>query len=52
MGCRLIDQLERATTLPQCEAIAKRVMTMENAREIKLLLREERQKIAPELELR
>ena len=47
-----IKRIIRATTIPQCEAIAKRVMGMENAREIKLLLREERQKIAPELELR
>ena len=47
-----VKRIIRATTLPQCEAIAKRVMNMENAREIKLLLREERQKIAPELELR
>ncbi len=47
-----IKRIIRATTLPQCEAIAKKVMAMENAREIKMLLREEREKIAPELELR
>lgn len=47
-----IKRIIRATTIPQCEAIAKRVMALENAREIKVLLREEREKAAPELELR
>jgi phosphotransferase system enzyme I (PtsI) len=41
--CRLID-------VPQCEAIAARVLTLENARDIKNYLREELKKIAPELE--
>jgi phosphotransferase system enzyme I (PtsI) len=37
----------RHVTLPQCEAVAARVMTMENARDIKNYLREELKKHVP-----
>jgi phosphotransferase system enzyme I (PtsI) len=47
-----IKRLIRATNIAQCEAIAQRAMTMENARDVKALLREELKKIAPELDKR
>ncbi len=47
-----IKRLIRATTIAQCEAIAGRALAMENARDIKALLREELKKIAPELDKR
>jgi phosphotransferase system enzyme I (PtsI) len=47
-----IKRLIRATTISQCEEIARRAMSMESAREIKAYLREERKKIAPELDQR
>src|SRR5262249_9911872 len=45
-----IKRIVRATTVSQCEAIAQRAMTMENARDIKVYLRGELKKIAPELD--
>lgn len=47
-----VKQIIRAVTIPQCEAIAQKAMTMENSRDIKALLRGELRKIAPELEKR
>ena len=47
-----VKRIIRATTIAQCEAIAERARSMENARDIKLYLREERKKVAPELEVR
>jgi phosphoenolpyruvate-protein phosphotransferase (PTS system enzyme I) len=47
-----VKRIIRATTIEQCEAIAERARSMENARDIKLYLREERKKVAPELEVR
>jgi phosphotransferase system enzyme I (PtsI) len=47
-----IKRLIRATTIAQCEAIAQKALTMENARDVKALLREELKKIAPELDKR
>jgi phosphotransferase system enzyme I (PtsI) len=44
-----IKQACRAVTIPQCEAVAKRVATMDNARDIKQYLREELRKVAPGL---
>ncbi len=44
-----IKRLCRAVNVPQCEAIAQHVLTLENARDIKNYLREELKKIAPEL---
>jgi len=36
-------------TIPQCEAVAARVLTMDNARDIKQFLREELRKVAADL---
>jgi phosphotransferase system enzyme I (PtsI) len=47
-----VKRIIRAVTVPQCEAIAARVMGMENARDIKAFVREELKKIAPEMEQR
>ena len=47
-----VKRIIRAANIPQCEAIAARAMTMENARDIKAYLREELKKIAPELDQR
>jgi phosphotransferase system enzyme I (PtsI) len=44
-----IKQVCRSVSIEQCEAIAKRAMEMESAREIKNMLRGELKKIAPEL---
>jgi phosphotransferase system enzyme I (PtsI) len=44
-----IKKICRTVTIPQCEAIAARAMTMENARDIKSYLRGELKKILPEL---
>ena len=46
-----VKRIIRATTIEQCEAIAERAAHMENARDIKMFLREERKKVAPELEV-
>ncbi len=43
-----VKRVCRAVTIEQCEQIAKRVMTMENARMIKNYLREELKKAVPE----
>jgi phosphotransferase system enzyme I (PtsI) len=47
-----VKRIIRAVSLPLCEAIASRVMGMENARDIKAFLREELKKVAPEMEQR
>lgn len=47
-----VKRIVRAVTIPQCEAIAQRARGMENARDIKVYLRDELKKIAPELEQR
>ena len=39
----------RSVTLPQCEAVSRRALTMDGAHEIENYLREELRKIAPEL---
>lgn len=44
-----IKQACRAVTIPHCEAVAARVATMDNARDIKQYLREELRKVAPGL---
>jgi phosphotransferase system enzyme I (PtsI) len=44
-----VKKVCRTVTLSQCESIEKRVMTLENARDIKSYLREELKKILPEL---
>jgi phosphotransferase system enzyme I (PtsI) len=44
-----IKQVCRSVSIAQCDAIAKRAMEMESAREIKNMLRGELKKIAPEL---
>jgi phosphotransferase system enzyme I (PtsI) len=44
-----IKQACRAVTIPQCEAVAQRVATMDNARDIKQYLKEELRKVAPGL---
>jgi phosphotransferase system enzyme I (PtsI) len=43
-----IKQVCRAVTIPQCQNVAERVMTMEHGRDIKSYLREELKKILPE----
>jgi phosphotransferase system enzyme I (PtsI) len=44
-----IKKVCRSVTIEQCEAVARRVMTMENARNIESYLREELRKHVPEL---
>jgi phosphotransferase system enzyme I (PtsI) len=44
-----IKKVCRSLTIPHCEAIASRVMGMENAREIKSHLREELKKVTPDV---
>ena len=44
-----IKKICRSVTIEQCEAVAKRVLTMENARDIKSYLKEELKKRAPQL---
>lgn len=44
-----IKKVCRTVTIPQCEAIAQRVMTLEHARDIKNYLREELKKVVPEM---
>ncbi|MGD9644263.1 MAG: phosphoenolpyruvate--protein phosphotransferase [Pirellulales bacterium] len=43
-----IKQVCRSVTIPQCEAVAARAMTLENARDIKSFLKEELKKVVPE----
>jgi len=43
-----VKKVCRSVTIAHCEAIAERVRNMENAREIKMLLREELKKVSPE----
>ncbi|HEY2880897.1 MAG TPA: phosphoenolpyruvate--protein phosphotransferase [Pirellulales bacterium] len=45
-----VKQIVRATTVPHCEAIAQRSLNLDNARDIKLYLRDELRKIVPELD--
>ncbi len=40
-----IKRLTRSVTIPQCEAVAAKVLTLESAREIKSLLKEELKKV-------
>ena len=40
-----------SVTIPQCEAVASKIMTMQNAPDIKAFLKEELKKVAPELML-
>ncbi len=47
-----VKRILRASHVPQCEAIAKKAMQMENARDIKAYLRDELKKTAPELDQR
>jgi phosphotransferase system enzyme I (PtsI) len=44
-----IKKVCRSVTLADCEAVARRALTMENARDIKNLLRDELKKRVPEL---
>lgn len=44
-----IKKLCRSVTIAQCEAVAERAMTMENAANIRSLLKEELKKVLPEL---
>ena len=44
-----IKKVCRTVTIPQCEAIAERAMTLEHARDIKNYLREELKKVLPDL---
>jgi phosphotransferase system enzyme I (PtsI) len=46
-----IKKVCRTVTIPRCQQVAQRVMTMENSRDIKSYLREELKKILPELVL-
>lgn len=43
-----IKKICRSISIPQCEEVARRAMTMESAREIDTYLREELRKVAPE----
>jgi phosphoenolpyruvate-protein phosphotransferase (PTS system enzyme I) len=43
-----IKKICRSVSIPQCEQVARRAMTMESAREIDTYLREELRKVAPE----
>lgn len=44
-----IKKVCRSVTIAQCEAVASRVLTLENARDIKSFLKEEVKKILPEM---
>jgi phosphotransferase system enzyme I (PtsI) len=44
-----IKKIIRSVTIEHCEAIARHVLTMENAREARVFLKEELKKIVPEL---
>ena len=44
-----VKKVCRSVSLEQCEAVAKRVMTMDSAREIKSYLKEELHQVVPEL---
>jgi phosphoenolpyruvate-protein phosphotransferase (PTS system enzyme I) len=44
-----VKKVCRTVTIPRCQAIAQRVMTMESARDIKSYLREELKKVSPDL---
>lgn len=44
-----IKRVCRSVTIPQCEAVAQRAMTLENARDVKNYLKEELKKVLPEL---
>jgi phosphotransferase system enzyme I (PtsI) len=43
-----IKKVIRGVTLPQCEAIARRALSLENARDIRSFLKEELKKVAPQ----
>jgi phosphotransferase system enzyme I (PtsI) len=44
-----VKKICRTVTIPQCRQVARHVMTLENARDIKSYLREELKKLLPEL---
>jgi phosphoenolpyruvate--protein phosphotransferase (EC 2.7.3.9) len=44
-----IKQVCRTVTIPQCEAVAQRALSMDNARDIRSYLKEELRKYVPEL---
>jgi phosphotransferase system enzyme I (PtsI) len=44
-----IKKVCRSVNIPQCVAVADRVMTMEHARDIKVYLRDELKKAQPDL---
>jgi phosphotransferase system enzyme I (PtsI) len=44
-----IKKVCRSVTIGQCEAVAKHVLTLENARDIKSFLKEELKKVLPEM---
>jgi phosphotransferase system enzyme I (PtsI) len=43
-----IKRICRSLTISQCEAVASRALTLENARDIKSYLKEELKKVLPE----
>jgi phosphotransferase system enzyme I (PtsI) len=43
-----IKRICRSVTIPQCEAVAARAMGLENAREVKIYLKEELKKVLPD----
>lgn len=44
-----VKKVCRSVTIPQCEQLAKRVMTLDTARDVETALREELKKLVPEL---
>jgi phosphotransferase system enzyme I (PtsI) len=44
-----IKRVCRSVTIEQCQTVARRALTLENARSIKAYLREELKKYVPEL---
>jgi phosphotransferase system enzyme I (PtsI) len=44
-----VKRVCRSVTIPQCEAVAERALTLENARNVKNYLKEELKKVIPEL---
>jgi phosphotransferase system enzyme I (PtsI) len=43
-----IKKVCRSVTIPQCQAVSRRALTLDNARDIKNYLKEELKKVAPE----
>lgn len=44
-----VKRLIRAVSIPQCEAVSRRALTLDSAREVDKFLQEEMRKVAPEL---